>query len=229
MSTIDLAAIAATAKREPRPMPKAGSHPARVMHVVDLGLQARKPFKGVEKGPARQVWVNFELVNSEFQMEGETVRHRVSTRPMSVVSGENAAITKFLSSIDPSGNIGKSLDKLANSPCLVNIVHVKGVGENADKTYANLTGATPVPEGFPVKELSVAPAVFSFDTPTYEAYSVLPPFVQDWIKGSLGFKGSRVEPIANKVDAERPEDTSKPKAAAPAKGKDFVDDKDIPF
>lgn len=194
-------------KSSTRPLAKAGSQPARVAAVVDLGVQARPPFKGKEKAPVHQVFVNFELVNDSYQSEdGKTIKQRIGPKPFNMVAKNsemynNSAIAQFLKSIDPNDSIKGDLTALADKPCLATVVHNEGIGQHAGKKFANLTQVMVAPEGFPVAALSTPPVVFTFDNPTEEAWKSLPEFIQNKIKGALNYKGSKVEALVSKLGA----------------------------
>jgi len=49
---------------------EAGTYPARVVQVIDLGLQAQKPYQGKEKPPAHKLMVTYELVDEFCKDEG---------------------------------------------------------------------------------------------------------------------------------------------------------------
>lgn len=189
-----------SAKKHDYPLAKAGVQPARIVHVVDLGVQKRE-WQGEVKTPARQLFINIELVNDEYEVNGEKRRQRVSPRPFNVLTDEKAALTKFLKSIDPANAIAGDLTKLANLPIMASVIHNKRVKNGQEVTYANYGGGLPAPEGFPIKELLTPALVFSYDEPTAEAYKELPNFLKDKIKAAVNFTGSKVETIVKAVEA----------------------------
>lgn len=191
----------------PRPLPKSGTQAARLISVVGLGRQERPPYQGQEKAPADMIWINFELVNDKYERDGEKVNHRISPRNMVISTDPKAALAKLVNSLDPENNFKWDLEKLLNLPCLVSVAHAKVTkagpdGKPQENTYANFVSALPAPEGLPVPEASVPPLVFNFDDPTEEGYKSLPKFIRDRLKSAVNFKGSKVEQLANKFDAE---------------------------
>ena len=40
-----------------------GTYPARLVQLIDLGVQPRKPYQGQEKDPIQMIWVTYELTN----------------------------------------------------------------------------------------------------------------------------------------------------------------------
>ncbi|MGI0010131.1 MAG: phage replication initiation protein, NGO0469 family [Nitrosopumilaceae archaeon] len=189
-----------------RALPKAGSQPARIAQVIDLGVQPRPAFKGKEKSPVHQVFINFELVNDEYEFEGKKIKHRIGPKPFNVVSKssemyDNSAIAKFLKAIDPNDSIKGSLPELLDKPCLATIVHNEGMGKYAGRKFANLTQVMLAPEGFPIGGLSTPAVVFSFDNPTEDAWKAMPDFLKNKIKTALNYRGSKVEALVNQLAA----------------------------
>jgi hypothetical protein len=192
-----------------RPKPKAGSQAARVVHVVDLGVQPRKPYMGKEKKPARMVWVNFELPNDKFDFKGEgkLEPHRISTAPMTASNDPKAALYKLMNSLDPQGMLAGDLTKLVNTPCLVTVVYNKQpLPDGSTAVYANLSQVIQYPDSIPVPvpPLSIEGGSFSFDSPDIKVWESLPSFIQEKIKGALNFKGSAVEKMLQEAQAAQP-------------------------
>lgn len=217
------------APRGPRPLPKVGAQPARVVQIATLGIQTRPPFQGKAKTPIDQLWVSFELVNDKYKDDNGNERvHRISPRVFNIMTDEKAQLMKFLKAIDPQGEVGTKISQLLNRPCLVSVIHAKDTKGNVDDNgkplvYANFAGVSPVPEGFPVAECSVTPTAFDFRNPDMESAKALPRWIRDIIKKALNYKGSKVEPIFAAIDAESE------KAPTPAPESDDFKDDDIPF
>jgi hypothetical protein len=192
----------APATRKEYPVAKAGNQPARVIHVVDLGVQKRE-WNGEVKEPARQLFLNFELVNDEFEMDGEKMRHRISPRPYNVFNDQKAALTKLLKVIDPQGELQGDLSKLANMAVFIQVIHNKKIKDGKEIVYANCGQISLPIEGYPVKELSQKAVVFSFDNPTVEDFKALPRFLQEKLKQAVNYPGSKVEAVVKQFEAEQ--------------------------
>lgn len=209
MSALNINTLAGPNKAKgARPLPKAGTQAARIVHVVDLGVQARAAFKGQERAPKRMVWINFELVNdkADFKGEGKLEPHRISPRDFAVSTDSKAAITKLLSSLDPENTFAGDLTKLVNLPCLVVIVYNKYKNpDGTETTFANINQVSPVPQGFAVPELSGSSNFFSFDEPDAEVYQTLPKFIQDKIVGALNYGGSAAEKMVKSLENTTPQ------------------------
>ncbi len=198
----------------PRALPSAGTKPARVLHVIDIGVQEKAPFQGKPKNPARTVILNFELGTDLMEYNGEKVPHRISTRELTVSADPKSAMFKLMKSLDPSDALDGDLEKYANLPCLLTVVHNKVQKDGEERTYANIAGLIPAPEGFPVPDLHDTPVVFNFDAPTAAGYAALPNYIHERMKKAVNFKTSKVAAIAAEFDANKPADTAA--AAKPA-------------
>lgn len=184
----------------PRPLPKPGTQAARVISVVGLGVQPRKPFKDQPKTPAAKVWINFELVNDKYEVNGEKIPHRISPADLVISIDPKSALFKLVTSLDPNNANKWDISKLLGMPCLVTVVHAKS--PDGEKTYANFNGAMPAPDGFPIPEATTPSVLFKFEEPTAESYSALPKFVRDKLKSAVNFPGSKVAALAEQLDAK---------------------------
>ena len=201
---LDLNLIPNDAKKVDRPLAKAGSQPARIAQVIDLGVQVRTAYKGKEKAPARQVLFNHELVTDEYEFEDKKVRQRIATKAFTVVGKNsekynNSNLADYLTAVDPSDTTKGKLAELAGMPLLVIVTHVEGIGKHQGRKFANITRVMQPPEGYPIPELSEPSVVFDFDNPTEEAWKAIPLFIQEKIKFAVNYKGSQVEALVNKL------------------------------
>lgn len=200
----------------PRPLPKTGTQGARILHVIDLGVQEKAPYQGKPKPPARTVVINFELTNDKFEYNGEQVPHRISTKELTVSNDPKSAMFKVMNSLDPQGKMDGDLANYLNLPCLCTVVHNEVVKDSEKRTYANIAGLLPAPEGFPIPELHDKAVLFNFDEPTLEGYSELPKYIHDKMKKAVNYKGSKVEAIAAQYDAAQPAAEAEATPAKPA-------------
>lgn len=190
----------------PRKLPKAGTQPARLLFIADLGVQERTPYQGKARPPARQLWWCYELVNDKFEYKDEIVPFRLSPAQLNVSMDPKSQMFKLINAHDPGGDLNGDLEKFLNLPCLVTVVHAK-VGEN---TYANFAGVMQAPEGFPVAELHDSPQLFSFDKPTPEAFQALPNYIREKITSAENYKGSKVEAMVGTLVQNTTTDPTKP-------------------
>lgn len=201
--------------------PKAGTVPARLLSVVDLGIQPQPAFKGEAKPPARSVHISFELPNDQFEYQGEMVPARISPKIYKVSNDPKSGLFKFLSSIDPGNKSEGDLAKLINTPCLVTIVHNKVKREDGtEATYANITGVMPSPDGFPVPELHDKPFVFEFDNPDKEVLKLMPAFLRNKLLEAVNINDT-IKSLVEEVESER-DDGKKDDAPWKAEDKNAV-------
>ena len=190
---------------------KIGNHAARVVQVLDLGLQPQRPYKGEAKPPKHCIQLTYEL-SHEFikDEEGNLVEDKPrwlsEDFPFYSLQAELAKSTKRYLAIDPDQTVGGDFTKLVGMPCTVGIVHNKGNGKHAGKIFDNIgvvTGPTAMP-GYNQPELVNTPKVFTLDEPDMEVFSALPEFLQEKIKGNLEYKGSALAKELGESNTEAP-------------------------
>ncbi len=210
--TFIVSEIAATKSKFDRPLPKATTQGARILQVVDLGVQSRKPYQGADRDPVRQVMFTFEIAE-KMEYDGEEVPMRMSTRAFTLSNDPKSALFQFMKNVDPNDSLKGDLSKYLNLPCLVTIVHADIVGKDGPKKVANISGVMPAPDGFPINPLHDEPALFSFDAPTEEAAASIPQWLRDKVKAAENYGGA-VKSVIEKVDAQAA--AAKAERAAPA-------------
>lgn len=172
-----------------REITPSGNHIARVYRVIHLGTSP-EIYMGEEK-LTNKVMIGFELLNKKKVFNEEKGEEPFVTSVEYTLSlGEKANLRKFI-----EGMLGIALhEDEANSFdvfsilgefCMVNIIHK--VSKNG-RTYAQVKGASPVPEGMtvpvgynPIQKLSFS----EWDEVTFEK---LPKFIQEKIEKSQEFK-----------------------------------------
>jgi hypothetical protein len=182
---------------------------ARVVQVIDLGVQAQRPYKGTEKPPIQEIMVTYEL-GTEFLLDEDgnedTSKPRwVSERlPLYNLAADKAKSTKRYMALDPAKKYGGDWTQLLGAGCLVAIVN----NEKDGRTYNNVGGISPALKGVPIPELVNEPKFFDQDNPDLEVFSSLPDWIQGIIRDGLGFPGSKLdgmlagEPDTPKEEAE---------------------------
>lgn len=195
---------------------------ARVVQVIDLGVQNQRPYKGTEKPPIQEIMVTYEL-GTEFMLDDdgnpdETRPRWVSERlPLYNLGADKAKSTKRYMALDPNVEKQGDWSQLVGSPCLVAIVN----NEKDGRTYNNVGGITPAIKGIPVPELVNEGRYFDFDAPDMDVFNNLPEWIQGIIKDALNFKGSKLDgAMGGKV-----EDASVPDSEPDVAG----DDDDFPL
>lgn len=207
-----------------QPLLDIGTYPARVVRIIDLGLQPQRPFKGKDKPPAHEVQMTYELldafmVDEDGKEQEDKPRWVHETFPLHNLSADLAKSTKRYMALDPDMDFDGDFTKLIGIPCNVTIVHGQGKGANAGKTYENIGSVTAMRE----KDAKRAPElvnegqVFTLDDPDMEVFGGLPDWLQDKIKGNLEFGGSLLDARLQGAD---------PKKAAKAVEDEEADDED---
>jgi len=187
------------------------NYPARVVQVIDLGLQDGGEWKGEKKPPVNKLYITYELVDSFMQdAEGNDVedKPRWISEELNMFSpdADKAKCNQRYKSIDPELVYDYNWAELVESPCYVMVAHK----QSKDKTYANVGIVTPyiVSKRNPELPPLVNPAkVFDLGEPDMEVFNALPEWLQDKIKGNLEYTGSPLEELLG----------GKPKASKKAK------------
>jgi len=189
-----------------------GANAGRLVQIIDLGLQPQKPFKGTAKPPAYMVQVTYEL-SDEFMVdaEGNTLddkpRWLSEQFPMYSLEVDRAKSTKRYNSYDPSGAFDGDFAGCIAAPVQILIVHNQGRGDNAGRTFANISDVMPYvvnkrnPE---LPELINKPVVFSLDEPDMGVFDSLPDWLKDKVKENLEFTGSELDQALNGKVSSKP-------------------------
>jgi len=210
-------------KRVEQPALEDGAYPARVVQIIDLGLQPQRPYQGEDKPPADEIMVTYELVD-EFlvdekgEIQEDKPRWVSETFPLRSLDSDLAKSTKRYKVLDRDMVYGGDWSMLLGSPCNVNIVvNVKG-----DKTYTNVSSIAAMrpKELKALPELANEPKMFTLDGPNMEVFLSLPEWLQTKIKGNLRYNGSALQEL---IEGDKPK--PKPKA----KEEPEEEDDDLPF
>lgn len=174
------------------PILEAGTYPARIVQIIDLGLQLNT-FEP-QKPPRPRVRITYELV-SEFLLDEEG--NEDETKPrwigeaffLSNISNDAGTSTKRIKVFDPTNTTNGDLTACVGLPCMVTVAHQQPK-DPSGKPYAKVSMVTPPPRGFPIPELVNDPLVFLLDDGNVEAFDSLIGFVQDDIKAAVNFEDS---------------------------------------
>ena len=208
-------------KQEPL---EGGNYLARLVQVIDLGLQAQRPFQGKEKPPAYQVLLTYEL-GTEFCKDEEGNEDPERPRWISEVlnfyslDNERAKSTKRIKALDPDLKYEGDFGEMVGLPCTVTIVTEQSK-KDPSRTYVNVGDVTPPMKGIPVPELKNDPKVFSLDEPDLEVFNSLPDWIKDKIKNNLEFEGSKLEALLN---GDEPKEEDKKETYEAQQEEDDVD------
>lgn len=187
-----------------QPVIPVANYPARLVQLIDLGLQSQNPYKGTEKPPIHMLRTTYELV-TEFcvdengEPDVERPRWIGEEFPFYNLSAEKAKSTQRYLALDPSQAADGDWSKLIGDACTLTVVHNKAKNGN---TYANIGSTSPPMKGYEVPALTNEPLVWSLDDPDIEAFNKFPEFLQDKIKSNLNYKGSKLEALLEGKDYE---------------------------
>lgn len=180
-----------------------GVQEARIVRVIDLGIQERKPFKGETKGPVGMVSVMFEMADDKVTLKDKDGKEETlpafAFKTINVVGGERAALTK-LSVAAGLGSNELNFEDLLGKAVSLNIENREYNG----KTYSNVKEISGLSERVAktVPELVADSYFFDFDNPDLEILSKLGKGTKDKLRAALNFPGSKVETLLNKLDTE---------------------------
>ncbi len=179
-----------------QPVIDPGMYPGRIVQILDLGLQAQRPYQGKEKPPANEIMITYELVDV-FMIDADgkeledAPRWISETVPLYSIDQEKAKSTQRYLAADPDMKYGGDFSLIVDAPVNISLVQNK-VG---DKVYVNIGATAPMRQRDADKcpALKNPPKVFDLDSPDMEVFGSLPQWVQDKIKNNLNFKGSKLE------------------------------------
>ncbi len=182
-----------------------GNYPARVVAIVDLGVQPQKPWKGKEKTPRNEIMLTYELVTEFLKDEDgndmlDKPRWHSETMGFLPLSAERAKSTQRYEVFDPDHSLYEG--KFANIltlPCTITIVHNKALNGN---TYANVGAVAPPMKGYEIPPLINEPYIFDRNAPDMDVWERLPEWLQKKIKGSLDFHSTA---LAKELGEEKEE------------------------
>ena len=175
----------------PQPLLEVGNYPARVVQVIDLGLQPQS-YQGQAKDPKREINVTYEL-SYEFMADDDGNPQHDKPRwigeyfTLNNLKSDKAKSTKRLMGIDPNLTSKGDFSRLLGMPCTLTIVHNQGKNGN---TYANVGNVTPPMRGMNIPELVNESRFFDLEDPDMETFERLPQWIQDKIMTNLEYNGS---------------------------------------
>jgi hypothetical protein len=181
-----------------QPLLKIGGHAARLVQVIDLGLQPQRPYKGQAKDPAEQVYVTYELshdfmIDEEGKANEKLPRWISETFVLYNLKNDKAKSTERYNALDPEGVAKGDWSKLGGAPANLLVVN----NEKEGVIYNNVGGlsaAVSLP-GYVQPELVNPFVFFDLSAPSLEVFNGLPTFLQEKIKGNLNYQGSALQAL----------------------------------
>lgn len=215
---------------------EAGTYPTRLVHAIDLGLQAQRPFKGEDKAPAREIALTYEFVDvfmldEDGNYDEAKPRHLTEMIPFHNLKAEKSKSTQRYHAFDPSevnaGDWVAQLGKAVNATVVLN--------PSKGRTYENIAALSQMraKDSEKCPQLVNDTIAFDLDTPDPAVWARIPKFIQDRIKANLEFEGSALQKLIGKdtTPTKEPEKKQavKPKVAPKAKPVADTDPDDLPY
>lgn len=194
--------VAGTGGARAKPL-DADNYPARLVQVIDLGVQNQRPYQGQEKPPVHEIMLTYELV-TEFMLDDEgkpdEARPRwISERmPLYNLSADKAKSTKRYTALDPKMEAEGDWSQMIGKSCLVAVVN----REKDGRVYNNVGAVSPPVKGMAIAELVNEGKVFDQDTATSEEFFNLPDWIQGIIREGLDFPGSKLHRLLEGGEVE---------------------------
>lgn len=200
---------------------EAGSHAARLVQVVDVGVQPQNAFQGEEKPPVQQIRLTWQF-EDEFMLdeEGNEVetmpKWETEQMPLYNIGAENAKSTKRWLALDPDKKYGGDFSKLLGAAAeITGNPYKKGKKDSNgnDNWGFGIKSATRLTSKKlaklddmvnPEKKLA-----FDLDEPDLEVFNKFPQWLQDIITSGLSFSDTPLYAMLN-PNAEVIEDDDVP-------------------
>lgn len=197
-----------------------GSYPARVVSVVDLGVQPQSPYKGETKPPCQMIRVTYELTDVfMLDEDGEEIldkpRWIAEDFKLLAMDADLAVSTKRYKTIDPDNQYDGDWSQVLGTGVMVNIVNNAGKGANAGKLYDNIAGTSIMRKRDLDKlpELKNDPFFFDLTDPDADIWKKIPKWLQEKVQGNINYEGSPLQALVGDAPAEP---AKKPAAKKPA-------------
>ena len=143
-----------------------GAHPARIVKIIDFGIQQNKGYDG-EMEDTHQVKVTFELPEElhTFDEDKGPQPKWESPFPYKFSYHKKAKLTQHFKPIaGKDWDDDFDIENLLGKECLVTIEHKVSDGD----TYSNIVAVSAVPSGMKVKDLENDPIYYSIEEHGFE-------------------------------------------------------------
>lgn len=175
-----------------------GTYPARLVQIIDFGLQPQRAYKGAEKPPAQEIGLTYELVDEFMKDEnGEDIldkpRWISETLPFYGLYADKAKSTQrylvFDPKVDWDGDFSKAIGEAVNVTVINNV--------SGDKVYDNIAtiSAMRPRDAANCPGLKNPAKTFDLDAPDITIFNSFPKWIQDKIKSNLNYNGSPLHKI----------------------------------
>lgn len=202
-----------------------GTYPARLVQVIDLGLQPQKAYQGKEKPPANEIMLTYELVDTFMKdADGNDLEDKPrwisETLPFYGLFADKAKSTQRYLAFDPKEDFEGDFAQLIGKPINVTVVN-NAVGEKVYDNIATVSAMRPK-DADKCPELVNPSKLFDLDAPDMEVFNALPEWLREKIKSNLKFQGSPLQKLTGDAPAVVKKEVVK--AAEPV-----AEDDDLPY
>lgn len=205
-----------------------GTYPARLVQVVDMGVQNSRPYMNQPKPPRQRLYCTYEL-SHEFMKDDDgnpdPTRPRWISEDMAFFNLDmsTAKSTERYYALDPAGVHGGDWTKLLGVPCQVTLTKEPRKGKEGFTNYISHVGGAINLQGYTQPELVNPTLQFDLSAPDMDAWQKLPKWLQDKIKKNHHYNGSPLQAALGEtgvsetqVPTAAPVPTPAPAPATPA-------------
>jgi hypothetical protein len=194
------------------PALRAGTYPARLVQLIDLGVQEQRPYKGQEKPPHQEIYTTYEMVDEFLKDEdGEEMKDkpRWLSEDFKLLSlnSDRATSTKRYMALDPELKFDGDWSQLLGVPAMITISADKDKKGNVDdegnlKIYNNIVSVQTMrdKDAKNCEPLVNETKLLDLTDPDLEVFLALPEWLRDKIKNGLDFDGSKLDKMLGNID-----------------------------
>ena len=191
-------ASAASGNRVEQEVVEPGTCPARVVQIIDLGVQPQRPYKGQEKPPIHCIQLTYELVDEFMKDEdGNDVEDKPrwlsEDFPLHNIGADLAKSTKRYKALDPEMHHEGDFGAVLGAGCNVLVGTYISKKDGKPRNKVGDVSAMRAKDLAKLEPLVNEPKVFSLEEPDMEVFLSLPQWLQDKIKGNLEYQGSPLQ------------------------------------
>lgn len=174
-----------------------GQHTAILNRYIKAGIHKVEGYQGAPDKDIDQVILNWELTD-DFIDDEKTQPFWIRTFGVGAINDydtEKSKKTDLFSSMFEDYNYeNRNAETYLGRACILTVVHNEGKGKNQGKVFANFKGVSMYPDILPPLDYTPSQPVVLFDfyKPTKEAWEMLKPFEQEYIKGAINYPNSKL-------------------------------------
>ena len=150
----------------------AGTYPARIAQIIDLGLQ-KDSYQG-EESVKPKLFITFELPTKKIEIDGE-MKPRWISREYTKSTHEMSALTSVIMAVCPDAS---SFEDLLGKPCLIQTGLTSGGNDK-------IISVAPEMEGMVTPPLANGTVFYDLEHPSQAIYDNLPRFLQEKIDNRI--------------------------------------------